>query len=112
MFEYKAVPFIATVSGRDWKSVKAAAAQLTAAIASNTSGGWEFMQLAPVNIAVRPGCLGGLFGGGAGTIQVDQLLFRRPMSEQQQAALSTAVAEPPRAAGDPALAGWGQSRRS
>ncbi len=80
MYEYKAVPFLAAVRGRDRKSVDDAAAQLTAAINTNSAGGWEFYQLAPVNVAVRPGCLGGLLGGGAGTIQVDQLLFRRPTS--------------------------------
>ena len=54
MFEYKAVPFIATVSGRDWKSVQAAAAQLTAATppilrAAGSSCSWlqSILQCAP-----------------------------------------------------------------
>ena len=77
MFEYKAVPFLAAVKGRDAKSAGEAAAQLTAVINGNAVSGWELYQLASVNVEVRPGCLGLLTGGRAGTLQVDELIFRR-----------------------------------
>jgi hypothetical protein len=77
VYEYKSFSFLAAVSGRDRKSADDAASQLTALINAKAVNGWEFYQLAPVNVEVRPGCLGAFLGGRAGTLQVDQVILRR-----------------------------------
>lgn len=77
MYEYKAVPFLASVGGRDLKSANQASAQLTDVMNANAVDGWEFYQLEGVSVEVRPGCLAGLFGARAGTLLIDQLIFRR-----------------------------------
>lgn len=53
------------------------AQQLTSAINSHATGGWELFQLADVNIEVKPGCLAGIFGASVSYIRFDQLIFRR-----------------------------------
>lgn len=71
---YKVVPFI----GRSRGSLSASdvSQQLEAAINQHASGGWEFVQLADVNIEVQPGCLGGLLGAKVEYVRFDQLIFR------------------------------------
>ena len=56
----------------------AVSAQLETAINSESAQGWEFYQLAEVNIEVSPGCLAGLFGAKAEYTKFDQIVFRRP----------------------------------
>ncbi len=54
MYEYKAVPFLASVPGRDPKSADEASKQLTKAINTNARDGWEFYQLEAVSVEVIP----------------------------------------------------------
>lgn len=77
MYEYKAVPFLAHVGGREPKDAQKAATQLTEAINAGVTGGWEFHQLASVYVEVKPGCLGALTGTKSGSLYIDQLVFRR-----------------------------------
>ena len=52
------------------------ASQLELAIRLHASQGWEFYQLADVNIEVQPGCIAGLFGATVQYVRFDQLIFR------------------------------------
>jgi hypothetical protein len=76
-FEYKVVPFIGKI--RASGSPAEVGQQLQAAISGQAHDGWEFYQLADVNIQVAPGCLAGLFGGQDSYVRFDQLIFRRQM---------------------------------
>ena len=74
-YEYKAVPFIGSI--KKGQGADAVAVQLSSAINSYASAGWEFSQLGDVNIEVKPGCLAALFGASVSYIRFDQLIFRR-----------------------------------
>lgn len=78
MYEYRAVPFLATVKSHDRKAVAQAAEQLSTAINNEVLLGWEFCQVASVSVAVAPGCLAALGGAKATPMLLDQLIFRRP----------------------------------
>lgn len=75
-YQYKVVPFI----GQSRGSLSAAdvSRQLESAISQHVSEGWEFYQLADVNIEVQPGCISGLFGAKVQYVRFDQLIFRAP----------------------------------
>lgn len=75
-YEYRAVPFLAAVAGRDRKSADLAATQLTAALNAGATEGWEFYRLDNVSVDVRPGCLGFLTGTKSGTLLSDDLPTR------------------------------------
>jgi hypothetical protein len=72
--EYKVVPF----TGQSRGNVSAAdiAKQLEIIINQHVAMGWEFWQLADVNIEVQPGCLAGLLGAKAQYVRLDQVIFR------------------------------------
>jgi len=74
-YEYQAIPFIGSVKSGQGADI--VANQLTSAIDSMASQGWEFHQLADVNIEVQPGCLAKLFGASVSYITFNQLIFRR-----------------------------------
>lgn len=77
MYEYAARPFLASVASLDSKAAAIASAELEKVINANSVNGWEFYQLGAVTIIATPGCLAGLFGAKAGSIRMDQLIFRR-----------------------------------
>jgi hypothetical protein len=77
MYEYAARPFLASVKSLDGKAAATASAELEKVINANATNGWEFFQLGAITIIATPGCLAGLFGAKAGSIRMDQLIFRR-----------------------------------
>ncbi|MBI2861646.1 MAG: hypothetical protein HYX89_02380 [Chloroflexi bacterium] len=79
-YEYRVVPFIGDVVGRDKKTAEKVAAQLNQVISSNIGNGWEFFRIDQVQILVRPGCLGGPFGAQSSTAGLDMIPFRRAHS--------------------------------
>lgn len=76
--EYKVVAFIGKLQSGE--SPTKVSAQLQAAIARETVGGWELDRVADVNIEVAPGCIAGLFGAKVAYVKFDQLIFRKPAS--------------------------------
>jgi len=80
-FEYYVMPFIGTVRTNffNQENATAVAAQLEEFINEGAQKGWEFFRIDPVQIHVRPGCLGfwGL-GQKEAYIRFDQVIFRRP----------------------------------
>lgn len=73
-YQYKVVPFIGQSKGT--LSAADVARQLESVISQHVSEGWEFYQLADVNIEVKPGCISGLFGAQVQYVRFDQLIFR------------------------------------
>jgi hypothetical protein len=74
-YQYKVVPFIGKIKGK--QSAEEVSSQLQGVIDSITQQGWEFYQMADVNIEVKPGCLAGLSGAKESYVRFDQLIFRR-----------------------------------
>jgi len=72
--EFKVLPFIG--QSRGTLSASDVAIQLETTIRQQVAQGWEFYQLADVNIEVQPGCLAGLFGAKVQYVRFDQLIFR------------------------------------
>jgi hypothetical protein len=82
--KYKVVSFL----GQNKGSLSAAdvATQLERVINQYAVNGWEFYELADVNIEVRPGCIAGLFGASAQYVRFDQLIFRTSKAQVESAA--------------------------
>ena len=79
-YEYRVVPFIGRIKGK--QAAAEVSRQLQSVIEENTGQGWEFCQIADVNIEIAPGCLGSLFGGKESYARFDQVIFRRAAREQ------------------------------
>lgn len=77
-YQYKVVPFIGRITGK--QTAVDVAKQLEDTIAHYTGQGWEFQQLSDVNIEVKPGCLAALLGARVTYINFDQIIFRRPVN--------------------------------
>lgn len=77
MYEYKAIPFLASVKSTDKESAGLASKQLEETINSSSSDGWEFYSLGAITVEVAPGCLGSLTGSKSTTVRLDQIIFRR-----------------------------------
>lgn len=79
-YEYKCVPFIATVKAGFFSKDNAGtiASQLESLIKDNAVGGWEFYGVYQVQTLVKPGCLGSLLGKTEGAIPYDLVTFRKP----------------------------------
>ncbi|MEZ4388276.1 MAG: DUF4177 domain-containing protein [Candidatus Krumholzibacteriia bacterium] len=78
-YEYRVEPFIGRIKSKG--SANEVSAQLSALINSNARDGWEFCQIADVNIAVKPGCLAGFLGSKTDYVRFDQVVFRRPATD-------------------------------
>ena len=76
-YEYAARPFLASVRSIDKKAAAQASDELQRAINANAQDGWEFYQIGAISIVADPGCLAALAGAKAGSIRMDQLIFRR-----------------------------------
>lgn len=78
-YEYKVVPFVGKLKSGVFTVENAGnvSSQLQAVIDSNVGGGWEFYSVEKVNIQIKPGCLGSLFGSNVEFITFDQVIFRR-----------------------------------
>lgn len=77
MYEYRVVPFTGHAKALDPKEIAAVAAQLADLINQQAAQGWEYLHIAAVQIAVNPGCLGGLAGRKSAFVALDQVVFRR-----------------------------------
>lgn len=78
-YDYKCVPFIATVKGGFFSKDNAGtiASQLESVINVNAVGGWEFYGVYQVQTLVKPGCLGSLIGRTEVAIPYDLVTFRK-----------------------------------
>ncbi len=78
-YDYKCVPFIATVKAGLFSKDNAGtiASQLESLIKSNAVEGWEFYGAYQVQTLVKPGCLGSLLGKTEGAIPYDVVTFRK-----------------------------------
>lgn len=75
-YEYTVVPFIGQISDRG--NAEEVSRQLRSLIQQHANHGWELVQVVDVNIEIRPGCLGRLFGREEAYIRFDQVIFKRP----------------------------------
>ena len=77
-YEYLAYPFIGKI--KKSQGANEVSSQLQNAINEHARSGWEFYQLADVNIEVKSGCLESLFGSPVTYMRYDQLIFRKEVS--------------------------------
>lgn len=83
-YVYSVSPFIGSIKGG--QSAKDVAQQLQALINQYAQKGWEFCSVSEVNIEVAPGCLAALLGKGNEYTKYDQVIFRRPLTEEEEKA--------------------------
>jgi len=55
--------------------------ELQAVINKMAAAGWEYYELAKLDVIVNPGCLASLFGAGQTSVSLDHLIFRKEKSE-------------------------------
>ena len=77
--EYLVIPFIGKIKSGFFSSENAetVSRQLQSLINQYSRQGWEFHNIARVDIEVTPGCLASLFGAKTSYITFDQVVFRR-----------------------------------
>jgi hypothetical protein len=77
--DYLVIPFIGKIKGGFFSSENAetVSRQLQSLINQYSRQGWEFHNIAKVDIEVTPGCLASLFGAKTSYITFDQVVFRR-----------------------------------
>jgi hypothetical protein len=76
-FQYRVIPFIGTIKAGEKSGATIVAKQLEDLINKVSDHEWEFYRVDRVQIAVRPGCLGRLFGASTSYIGFDQVIFRK-----------------------------------
>jgi hypothetical protein len=78
--DYLVIPFIGKIKSGFFSSENAetVSRQLQSLIDQHSRRGWEFHNIAKVDIEVAPGCLASLFGAKTSYITFDQVIFRRP----------------------------------
>jgi hypothetical protein len=74
-YQYKVVPFSTRV--KMGSPTAECSTQLEAIINDHAKQGWEFHQIAQINIEVQPGCLAGLGGARPTNMPIDQVVFRK-----------------------------------
>lgn len=79
-YDYKCVPFIASVKGGLFSKDNAGtiSSQLESVTNTTALGGWEFYGVYQVQTLVKPGCLGSLLGKEEVAIPYDVVTFRKP----------------------------------
>gem|GEM_PF-2224928 len=77
--DYIVVPFMGKIKSGFFSSENAetVSRQLQSLINQYSQQGWEFHNIAKVDIEVTPGCLASLFGAKTSYITFDQVVFRR-----------------------------------
>ena len=85
-YVYVVEPFIGSIINK--QSAKDVSEQLQTLINHYAKKGWEFCSVSEVNIEVSPGCIAGLFGSGNEYTKFDQVIFRRPLTEEEEKATS------------------------
>jgi hypothetical protein len=77
--DYLVIPFIGKIKRGVFSSENAetVSRQLQSLINQYARQGWEFHNIAKVDIEVTPGCLASLFGAKTSHITFDQVVFRR-----------------------------------
>lgn len=81
---YVVEPFMGSIKGK--QNAKDVSKQLQELINAYAKKGWQFHSVAEVNISVAPGCLAGLLGGKNEYTKYDQVVFCRPLTEEEEAA--------------------------
>jgi len=79
---YVVKPFIGLIKGN--QSAKDVSDQLQTMINGYAKKGWDFCSVSEVNIKISPGCLAALFGRGNEYTKFDQVVFRRPLTEEEE----------------------------
>lgn len=76
---YLVIPFIGRIKSGFLNSENAetVSRQLQSLINQYSQQGWEYHNIAKVDIEVTPGCLARLFGAKTSNITFDQVIFRR-----------------------------------
>ena len=85
-FVYSVAPFIGTIQAQD--SAAIVSQQLQLLINEYARKGWEFCSLEDGTIQVKPGCLGSILGNGTDYIKYNQVIFRRPLTDEEEAIAS------------------------
>ncbi len=77
--DYLVIPFIGKIKRGFFSSENAetVSRQLQSLFNQYSQRGWEFHNIAKIDIEVTPGCLASLFGAKASYITFDQVVFRR-----------------------------------
>ena len=77
--DYLVIPFIGKIKSGLFSSENAetVSRQLQSLINQYSQQGWEFHNIAKVDIEVNPGCLASLFGAKTSYVTFDQVVFRR-----------------------------------
>jgi hypothetical protein len=77
--DYLVIPFIGKIKSGFLSSENAetVSRQLQSLISQYSQQGWEFQNIAKINIEVSPGCLASLFGATTSYVTFDQVVFRR-----------------------------------
>lgn len=85
-YVYHVSPFMGSIKGK--QNANSVSQQLQTLINSYAKKGWEFCSVGEVNIEVSPGCIGGLLGRGSEYVKFDQVVFRRPLTDQEERSVS------------------------
>lgn len=77
--DYLVIPFIGKIKSGFFSSENAetVSRQLQSLINQYSQRGWEFHNIAKVDIEVSPGCLASLLGAKTSYVTFDQVVFRR-----------------------------------
>jgi hypothetical protein len=77
--DYLVIPFIGRIKSGFFSNENAetVSRQLQSLINQYSQQGWEFHNIAKIDIEVTPGCLASLFGAKTSYITFDQVIFRR-----------------------------------
>jgi hypothetical protein len=80
-FQYTVVPFVGKIKTgfMSTENAQTVSDQLRQVINGHATKGWEFVSVEKVDIEVRPGCIGALFGQKVSYISFDQVIFRAPV---------------------------------
>ena len=80
-YHYLVIPFLGSLQRGVFSSQGAdvVSQQLQSLINQHNSQGWEYYHIATVYVAVSTGCLADLLGIKSGSIQINQVMFRRPV---------------------------------
>lgn len=84
-FVYVVEPFMGSIKGG--QNAKDVSKQLQELINTYAKKGWQLHSIGEVNISVSPGCLASLFGAKNEYTKYDQVVFCRPLTEEEEASV-------------------------
>lgn len=84
---YAVEPFRGSIDGK--KTAADVSKQLQVLINKYAQKGWQFHSIADISIEVSPGCIAALFGQKIFQTKIDQVVFCRPLTEEEEASAPT-----------------------